>query len=140
MNPRSDVNLRFSENREKLSRVYSKVKLYCLASGVVDSIALHIKLTEFLNLVEKETSGKENSDFETEAMKLFLRSGILHSQKNKSFDLPAIEPSRMVPNPVDFGPLGELAEPKEKLEPVAVFLSVIFWGSVYAFLLYGLLR
>ncbi|EQA54816.1 hypothetical protein LEP1GSC052_1908 [Leptospira kmetyi serovar Malaysia str. Bejo-Iso9] len=119
--------------------------MYCIASGIADPIELHSRLDEFLNSVEKEILPlvkKEKLDFETEAMRLFLSSGILKSAQNDSAItmLPAIEPSSMVPNPVDFGPLGELAEPKEKLEPVAVVLSVLFWGSIYSFLLYGLLR
>lgn len=145
MNPRSEPNPRFGEHKEELSRVYTKIKLYCIASGIADPIELHSRLDEFLNSVEKEILPlvkKEKLDFETEAMRLFLSSGILKSAQNDSAitALPAIEPSSMVPNPVDFGPLGELAEPKEKLEPVAVVLSVLFWGSIYSFLLYGLLR
>lgn len=149
MNPRSDHKpssggrSNSETHREELSRIYTKIKLYCIASGISDPIELHSKLDEFLNSVEREIlplTKKKGVDFETEAMKLFLNSGILRSDTNESSALPAIEPSSMVPNPVDFGPLGELAEPREKLEPVAVLLSILFWGSVYSFLLYGLLR
>lgn len=118
------------------------MQLYCIAAGVKDSVEVHFILSEFLNLLEKQRISfeKNQEQFETEAMRLFLESGILHPKKSKSNELPEIEPSRMIPNPVDFGALGELAEPKEKLEPLAVVLSVVFWGIVYAFLLYGLLR
>ncbi|AOP33476.1 hypothetical protein A0128_06215 [Leptospira tipperaryensis] len=143
MNPRSEIKPKFSKNSEALSRVFAKVELYCIASGITDPIELHTKLGIFLSLLESQRTSLEKKDeasFETEAMKLFLDSGILGSQKNKSLQLPELEPSRMIPNPVDFGPLGVLAEPKEKLEPIPVILSVVFWGGVYAFLLYGLLR
>ncbi len=143
MNPRSENRPKFSKNTEALSRVYTKVELYCLASGITDPIELHEKLEVFLRLLETNRTSlerKESFEFESEAMNLFLRSGILDSQKNKSLQLPELEPSRMIPNPVDFGPLGILAEPKEKLEPIPLILSVIFWGTVYTFLLYGLLR
>lgn len=145
MNPRFELNSRFREHREELSRVYTKIKLYCIASGISDPIELHSRLDEFLISIEREilpVVKKEKRNLEKEAMRLFLSSGILNSDPKDSNTsaLPAIEPSSMIPNPVDFGPLGELAEPKEKLEPVAVVLSVLFWGSVYSFLLYGLLR
>ncbi|MBM9500255.1 hypothetical protein JWG44_08335 [Leptospira sp. 201903071] len=141
MNPRSENKTKSPENSEALSRVYVKVELYCIASGIVDPIELHEKLGRFLHLLENRKSSPEKKDeFESDAMKLFLESGILGSQKNKSLQLPELEPSRMIPNPVDFGPLGVLAEPKERLEPIPMILSVVFWGTVYTFLLYGLLR
>ncbi|TGM57130.1 hypothetical protein [Leptospira adleri] len=143
MNPRSEKENRFSKNPEAVSRAYSKVKLYCIASGIKDSVELHEKLGEFLRLLEAHSQSLENKEetfFELEALRIFLDSGILKSKKNKSLQLPEIEPSRMIPNPVDFGPLGVLAEPKETLEPIPLILSVLFWGIVYTFLLYGLLR
>ncbi|RHX86111.1 hypothetical protein [Leptospira stimsonii] len=143
MNRRSENRPKFSKNTKAVSRAYSKVKLYFIASGITDSIQLHEKLGEFLRLLEvhsQSLEGKEGTSFELEAMRIFLDSGILRSEKNKSLQLPELEPSRMIPNPVDFGPLGILVEPKEKLEPIPLILSVIFWGIVYTFLLYGLLR
>ncbi|MBM9576543.1 hypothetical protein JWG45_05180 [Leptospira sp. 201903070] len=143
MNPRSENKTKFSKNSEALSRVFAKVELYCIASGIVDPILLHEKLDQFLRLLENHKPSLEKKDetaFESEAMRVFLDSGILGSQKNKSLQLPELEPSRMIPSPVDFGPLGVLAEPKERWEPIPLILSVIFWGSVYSFLLYGLLR
>ncbi|MCG6192818.1 hypothetical protein LFX25_06135 [Leptospira sp. FAT2] len=142
MNPRSDHDSRSGIRKEELARVYSKVKLYCLASGITDPIELHEILTRFLRSVEtKSLSSSAANEFgwEEEAMKLFLKSGSVRSEKKNEAGLPAIEPSSMIPNPVDFGPLGDLAEPKEKLEPVAVIFSVLFWGIVYTSLLYGLL-
>ncbi|MBW0433919.1 hypothetical protein HGB47_09845 [Leptospira yasudae] len=142
MNPRSDHDRRSGIRKEELARVYSKVKLYCLASGITDPIELHETLTRFLRSVETKplsSSVTAESGWEEETMKLFLKSGSVRSEKKNESGLPAIEPSSMIPNPVDFGPLGDLAEPKEKLEPVAVIFSVLFWGIVYASLLYGLL-
>ncbi|TGL75106.1 hypothetical protein [Leptospira yasudae] len=142
MNPRFDQDSRSGIRKEELARVYSKVKLYCLASGITDPIELHEILTRFLRSLETKpatSSAANDSDWEEETMKLFLKSGSVRSEKKNESGLPAIEPSSMIPNPVDFGPLGDLAEPKEKLEPVAVIFSVLFWGIVYASLLYGLL-
>ncbi|MDV6234668.1 hypothetical protein CH379_003370 [Leptospira ellisii] len=161
MNPRFESDVFSSRYRKSLSRFYTKAELYCAASGIEDPILIHSELYGFLKelrirskegtqrTTRNETSSREpkdplrsddGSEYEEEWMRLFLESGIPNVKRNRSPELPAIEPASMIPNPVDFGTLGELAEPKEKLEPVAIVLSVLFWAAVYSFLLYGLLR
>ncbi|TGK31112.1 hypothetical protein EHQ12_03440 [Leptospira gomenensis] len=161
MNPRSESDEFVSRYREILSRLYAKAELYCVASGIKDPILTHSELSEFINQLriraehefpqrqnDKTSSRKtklavfseDERKLEEEWMRLFLESGIGNVKRNEAPELPMIEPARMIPNPVDFGTLGELAEPKENLEPVAIVFSVLFWTAVYSFLLYGLLR
>ncbi|TGK01010.1 hypothetical protein EHO59_13915 [Leptospira semungkisensis] len=102
---------------------WDRLELYLRGMGLEDSLEIRDILTNvfekykvenysLFEIFNREISAKLNRDLET--------------------SLPAMEPGSMVPRPIDFGPLADLASPSaEKPEPVALVLTALFWASVY---------
>ncbi|TGK05182.1 hypothetical protein EHQ53_16180 [Leptospira langatensis] len=105
------------------SREWDRLELYLRGMGLEDSLEIRDIL---INVFEKyKVEGV--SLFETFEQEISLKLN-----RDLETSLPAMEPGSMVPRPIDFGPLADLASPSaEKPEPVALVLTALFWAAVY---------
>lgn len=91
--------------------------------GVTDNLEIYNILS---NVFEKAKKSKEP------LFEVFKVQAGAKLSKDWETNLPPMEPGSMVPRPIDFGPLADLASPSaEKPEPVALVLTALFWASVY---------
>ncbi|EIE00234.1 hypothetical protein [Leptospira licerasiae] len=110
------------ENHQ-LSKEWERLELYLRGMGIDDSLEIHNTLSK---VFEKSESSKKN------IFEIFKEETSLRFNRDWESSLPPLEPGSMVPRPIDFGPLADLASPSaEKPEPVALVLTALFWAAVY---------
>ncbi|MGJ4746828.1 hypothetical protein ACQV5M_10760 [Leptospira sp. SA-E8] len=106
-----------------LSKEWERLELYLRGMGIEDSLEIHNTLS---NVFEKSKSSDKN------IFEIFKEETSVKLHRDWESSLPPLEPGSMVPRPIDFGPLADLASPSaEKPEPVALVLTALFWAAVY---------
>lgn len=106
-----------------LSKEWERLELYLRGMGIEDSLEIHNTLS---NVFEKSKSSEKN------IFEIFKEETSVKLHRDWESSLPPLEPGSMVPRPIDFGPLADLASPSaEKPEPVALVLTALFWAAVY---------
>ncbi len=111
------------KNAAEFSREWERLELYLRGMGVTDSFEIHNLLTH----VFEKAKHSDSPLFE-----IFRQETGAKLAKDWEGGLPPMEPGSMVPRPIDFGPLADLASPSsEKPEPVALVLTALFWAAVY---------
>ncbi|PJZ69237.1 hypothetical protein CH373_14615 [Leptospira perolatii] len=106
------------------SKEWDRLEVYLRGMGMQDSLEIHSLLSA---VFEKAKLSSEP------AFEIFLSEVGEKMAKDREGGLPPLEPGSMVPRPIDFGPLADLAtsSSSEDPEPVALVLTVVFWLSVY---------
>lgn len=106
-----------------LSKEWERLELYLRGMGIEDSLEIHNTLSK---VFEKSNSSDKN------IFEIFKEETSVKLHREWESSLPPLEPGSMVPRPIDFGPLADLASPSaEKPEPVALVLTALFWAAVY---------
>ncbi|TGK43465.1 hypothetical protein [Leptospira andrefontaineae] len=109
--------------KSDLSKEWERLELYLRGMGIEDSLEIHNILS---NVFEKSKSSEKN------IFEIFKEETSVKLHRDWESSLPPLEPGSMVPRPIDFGPLADLASPSaEKPEPVALVLTALFWAAVY---------
>ncbi|MGJ4789953.1 hypothetical protein [Leptospira koniambonensis] len=106
-----------------LSKEWERLELYLRGMGIEDSLEIQNTLSK---VFEKSKSSDKN------IFEIFREETSVKLHRDWESSLPPLEPGSMVPRPIDFGPLADLASPSaEKPEPVALVLTALFWATVY---------
>ncbi|TGL35449.1 hypothetical protein EHQ52_13380 [Leptospira koniambonensis] len=106
-----------------LSKEWERLELYLRGMGIEDSLEIQNTLSK---VFEKSKSSDKN------IFEIFKEETSVKLHRDWESSLPPLEPGSMVPRPIDFGPLADLASPSaEKPEPVALVLTALFWATVY---------
>ncbi|TGL54663.1 hypothetical protein EHQ61_01410 [Leptospira wolffii] len=112
-----------SPKGEDISKEWDRLEIYLRGMGVYSSLEINNVLSGVFDKAEKS---------EEPLFEVFKREAGAKLSKDWETNLPPMEPGSMVPRPIDFGPLADLASPSaEKPEPVALILTALFWASVY---------
>ena len=106
-----------------LSKEWERLELYLRGMGIEDNLEIHNTLSK----VFEKSKSSDRSIFD-----IFKEETSVKLHRDWESRLPPLEPGSMVPRPIDFGPLADLASPSaEKPEPVALVLTALFWAAVY---------
>ncbi|TGL64230.1 hypothetical protein [Leptospira sarikeiensis] len=120
--PEDLENAGFPKNPNS-SKEWDRLELYLRGMGIEDSL-------EIQKILSKVFSKAENQN--VSIFEIFKEEISAKLDRDWESGLPSLEPGSMVPRPIDFGPLADLASPSaEKPEPVALVLTALFWAAVY---------